>query len=166
MATENIELEGKKTFEGYVSSYLHENRKDVAFIKNNPLYYGLMANLDAAAESIRHYSEKDGKYKEDSPEFKETQRNWWVCYRQIAKLRDITLRYYEIPNPDWQNEIVPERLYVGRVCSQEDFVKYMQVPPKESGLALIEPKTMDDIIHDEMAAERHPESDSEDEEVN
>ena len=130
--------------------------------KRNVMYYALQMNMGVAVNHIREISKMDGLYEEKSELFKDTQKAWWIAYREVCKLRDISLRFYEIAPPDWKNELISEHEYLGRLSTLEDTEKYMSAPPEGCGISLIKPKTMDEIVHSEMQ-EREAEENADDE---
>ncbi len=136
------EIRKRPTFEDWCDGKIRV-REDYVVLRTNVIYYGVMSNLSfCRAVLIQIAKENNGMQKEDSPEFKKVQAEWWYYYRKVMTLRSFLVRYFDIPSPDWMNELIPDRLYCGVLLSEEDFLKF--VTHKDSGIVKEKIETADD----------------------
>ena len=136
------ELRARPCFEEWCDNKI-KNREDYVVLRTNVVYYGVMSNLTfCRTVLISLAKENNGMVKEDSPEFRKIQAEWWHYYRKIMVLRSFLVRYFDIPTPDWLNELLPERLYCGVLLSEEDFLKF--ITAEGSGIKLEKQETPED----------------------
>ena len=115
-----------------------KTRPDYFVLRTNVLFFGTMVNLTFARAALLELSkENGGMLKADTAEFKEAQQQWWYYYRKVMTLRSFVLRYFDLPAPNWQTEIIPERDYCGVLLSEEDFLKFLT--DEKSGMKLQKP---------------------------
>lgn len=124
-------------FEDWVDRKIRP-REDYVVLRTNVLYYGTMVNLTFIRENLITLSnEHNGMRPVDSEEFKIAQKHWWYYYRKMTILRAFVLQYFDIPPPNWADEIMPERNYCRVLLSQEDFKEF--ITAKGSGMTTLEP---------------------------
>ena len=134
----------KPTFEQWLAKAIEQRGSEAnTIIKGRVFYYGVMTELAINVTNLRKLSEKPGTYSEDDPEFEKIQREWWFCYGQINVMRSFMLTYYQLNPPNWAEDILPDREYVGCLLSEEDFRKYVVNPPKNSGWAVQKAECVD-----------------------
>ena len=119
------EIQKRPSFEDWCDSKIR-GREDYVVLRTNVIYYGVMSNLSfCRAVLIQIAKENNGMQKEDSPEFRKVQTEWWYYYRKVMTLRSFLVRYFDIPAPDWMKDILPDRSYCGVLLSEEDFLKFV-----------------------------------------
>jgi hypothetical protein len=124
-SNENDPQKKLPSFEDWCDAKIR-GREDYVVLRTNVLFYAILANLSfSRAVLIQLGKENNGMLESDSEEFKKVQTEWWFYYRKIMLLRSMLLRYFDIPAPDFKNEIMPERLYCGVLLSEEDFGKFL-----------------------------------------
>ena len=136
--SELSEEEKKKlpSFEDWVDQQM-KPREDYYAIRTNVIYYGIMSNMTfCRSVLVTLGKENNGMQKADSEEFKKVQQEWWYYYRKIMCLRAFLLRYFDLPPPNWKQNILPERLYCGVLLAEEDFVAFLT--KKDSGISHME----------------------------
>ena len=131
------------TFENYVDAQLRaRGEEQYTTTRLNGLYYAMMTNISHNVAILRGIAEKySGVFTDESDEFKEQQQYWGYYYTQIMLLRTFILQFYRIPKPNWNEDIMPERLYMGVLLSDEDFKKFLT---KKVGLVELEADDMRD----------------------
>ena len=113
------------SFEDWVDTCLKQ-RPDYIVLKTNVLYYGCMVNLSfSRAALLQLAKENNGMLKAETAEFDQAQKQWWYYYRKIMLLRSFLLRMFDVPAPNWKDDIIPEREYCNILLSQEDFTKFI-----------------------------------------
>lgn len=131
----------KRSFEDWCDHQIRE-RPDYVVLRTNVLWYGSLVNLTMSrANLISIGKEHGGMRKADSEEFKEAQKIWWYYYRKIMVLRSFVLRYFDIPAPNWRDDILPEREYCGVLLSEEDFQKFLT--EEGSGIKIQKPESVE-----------------------
>jgi hypothetical protein len=119
------EIRQRPSFEDWCDRAIRD-REDYVVLRTNVIFYGVMSNLSfCRAILIQLGKENNGMQKEDSPEFRKVQTEWWYYYRKIMTLRSFVLRYFDIPEPKWMIDLLPDRLYCGVLLSEEDFLKFV-----------------------------------------
>ena len=113
------------TFEDWCDEVI-KKREDYVVVRTNVIYYGVSVNLTFSRIVLLQLSKKySGMCAEETEEFKKAQQEWWYYYRKIMALRSFLLTYFDIPPPNWKEDIMPERKYCGILLSQEDFEKFL-----------------------------------------
>ncbi len=103
------EIRKRPTFEDWCDTRIR-GREDYAVIRLNVIYYGVMTNIFHYRQILIDVSKKNqGMAAADSPEFTEAQRIWWYYYGKINILRNMLLRFFDIPMPDWKTDVMPDR---------------------------------------------------------
>ena len=130
------EKRDRPTFEDWCDKAIR-GREDYVVLRTNVIFYGVMSNLSfCRAVLIQLGKENNGMQKEDSPEFRKVQTEWWYYYRKIMTLRSFLVRYFDIPSPNWMKDLIPDRLYCGVLLSEEDFLKFVT----EEGSGIVKEK--------------------------
>lgn len=115
----------RPTFEDWCDEVI-KKREDYVVIRTNVIYYGVSVNLTFARLVLLQIGKKyNGMCAEDSEDFQKAQQEWWYYYRKIMNLRSFLLNYFDIPPPNWKEDIMPERQYCGVLLSEEDFAKFL-----------------------------------------
>lgn len=119
------EIQKRPSFEDWCDRAIRD-REDYVVLRTNVIFYGVMSNLSfCRAILLQLGKENNGMQKEDSPEFRKVQTEWWYYYRKIMTLRSFLIRYFDIPTPNWMQDLLPDRLYCGVLLSEEDFLKFV-----------------------------------------
>lgn len=139
-------LSGLPSFEDWVDRKIRK-RDDYAILRMNVIYYGSLVNISFSRAALVELAVKhNGMTVEESDEFRQAQKEWWYYYRKITILRAFVLQYFDLPPPNWKEEIMPEREYCRVLLSQEDFQKF--VTAKGSGMIKLEPDTEESYADD------------------
>lgn len=142
MATnEATRAEEKPTFEEWFDGKIKDHPNAVA-ISAEGYYPTHMSAILRHWMVLRDLSKDKEMFSADSEEFKRRQEIWWYHYGKMNILRSFLLNYYGIRQPNWQEEIMPERMYCGVLLSQEDFEKFILHP--KSGFKKLEPDVVPD----------------------
>ena len=146
------EIRKRPSFEDWCDKTIR-GREDYVTIRMNVMYYAVMSNMSFSRQVlIKLSSENQGMKDADTPEFKTALNEWWYYQRKIMLLRSFVLRYFDIPPPNWKQDILPERLYCGVVLSSEDFHKLLT--RSGSGMEVKAPESQDKYEADMKAKVR------------
>lgn len=138
MASSSTDSPPLPSFEDWIDAKLR-TREDYTVLRMNVLYYASFANLSFARVSLIDIADRhSGMAPAESPEFRAAQKEWWYYYRKVTILRSFILQFFDIPPPNWAEDIVPERMYCKVLLSEEDFKKF--VTAEGSGMHLLKPE--------------------------
>jgi len=114
------------TFEQWFHAKLRE-RKDAPF-KFDELILHVLTNVLQKIQIILQNISKDHNglvVNESEKEFESVQQEYSYWYSKLLLTRSFMMQYYDVRPPNWATEILPEKMYVGCLLSEEDYANFV-----------------------------------------
>jgi len=119
------ELSKLPCFSQYVIDCIEKRELELKVnIKASGIYIAFLTDLDRLQVEMMNISKQSGLYKADSEEFQELIHHWWTLHRVIHSQRVAWLYRFQVPMPP-PKALMPDRLYLGVLLNEEDYVFFL-----------------------------------------